>query len=1058
MNAKKKIVMAVTGMLLIPCSSVAGAEMEGLPMMELNAKIVSQGDFKVKGLVQDGFGPITGASVYVKGHPEKGVTTDMEGQFTLLCRPTDILVISFIGYQTQEITLKKGQEVLSITLKEDAKTLDEVVVTAFGSGQKKETLIGSVQQVQPQGLRVPSAGISSSFAGRLSGVIAVQRSGQPGSNGAEFYIRGISTINGTRSPLIVLDGMEISSGDLEHLDPDVIESFSLLKDASATAMYGTRGANGVMIITTKSGADLDKPVIGFRFEANVTSPVKVPEFVDGPRFMELYNEAIKNQGSGLKLYSSEDIEATRNNVNPYVFPNVDWYGEMFKDMAFNQKANFNIRGGTKKIVYFMNLNIDRQTGMLKDVAKDYGFSYNTNISQTRYTFQNNIDFHMSKSSTISLHLYTALDDYEGPIDSTGDIYYQLTGTSPVAYPITYPSDDEWIHWGYKNMGVIGQSGGGFDNPIARMTRGYKSSFESVVNANLSFKQKLDFITEGLSFNAMISFKNWSKSHAERSQGWNMYELNSYQKDKDGSYTFTTSPVVDPVKPTLGTSGWTEGDRRMYMQAYFDYNRTFGDHTVSGMLLWNADEYNTNMVSDLVSSLPQRKMGFAGRLSYDYQRRYIVEFNAGYNGSENFAAGHRWGFFPSVGAGIVLSEEKFWEPLKNAISHFKVRASYGLVGNDDTGAGRFIYRESVGLTNTNWFQTGYSNTQGASGPVWWRVRNEDISWEVGHKLNIGADLQLFHDLNITFDWFKEKRTNLFQEKMSIPAYLGTQNVKIFGNFAEMKNSGFDFSMDYNKRFSKDFGIQFKGTFTYAHNEITKYDEAPGQRSALKQVGSHVNRILGYVADGLYVDVDDVAKGPKSTINTLPVSLGDIKYIDQPDANGVYDNAITSDDQVVLGYPTVPEITYGFGPSIQWKNWDISCFFQGVARVSFTINNGTYGGIAPFGDKFSRNVLKFIDENHWSPENPDIHAAYPRLTISRNVQNEVTSSYWLRNGAFLKLKNAEIGYSFKKCRIYVSGANLLTFAPFKLWDPEMGGGGGMQYPTQRTFNIGIQLTIN
>ena len=1018
----------------------------------------NQAGRKITGVVMDESGqPVIGATVTVKRNPKIVSVTDADGQFSINAGNNDVLVFSYIGFQNKEVSIK-DKRVLSVTMKEDAKTLGDVVVTAFGATQKKETVVGSIQQVKPESLRVPGSNISNAFAGRLAGVIATQSSGQPGSNGSDFYIRGISTISGATNPLIVMDGMEISQDDLNHLDPDVIESFSILKDASATAMYGTRGANGVLIITTKSGADLEKPKISFRVEGNVTMPTSKPKFVKGAEFMQLYNEAVNNEGNGSTLYTDEQIANTRNHVNPYVFPDVDWYKEIFKNAAFNQKANMNIRGGTHKIVYFMNLNLSHETGMLRNRSKDF-YSFNNNIDYTRLAFQNNIDFNMTKSSKISLHLYAGLDKMHGPLASNkdvsatmSDIYSQVMNSNPVLFPIMYEdtNNDGWIHWGFRQL-----ANGGNTNALARLVNGYQDSFASTITANLNFDQKLDFITKGLGFHAMFSFKNWSKTSNYRYMNYNLYSLQGYTQNEDGTFAYTTVPVGDPTQPVLSNSGANAGDRRYYGQAYFDYNRTFGPHTVSAMLLWNINQYNSNTyVTDVLASLPQRKMGFAARATYDYKHRYLLEFNAGYNGSEQFAKGHRWGFFPSVGLGYVVSEEKFWEPLRKTISNFKLRGTYGLVGNDQYGYERFIYRQVVTLTGKGEYTTGTPGNQLTySGPGWTRLGNDDVSWEVGHKLDLGFDLQLFNSLNITFDWFRERRSNIFQQKFSIPNYLGTAETAIYGNLAEVVNHGVDIAVNYNKVINKDWAIQFQGTLTWNNNWITVYDEAPGKREAMKSLGKNVKTYWGYQADGLFIDYADIANGPTSTLGNIAIAPGDIKYVDQPDADGNYDGKITSDDQIPMGV-TTPKLIYGFGPSVTYKNWDFSFFFQGRGNVALVLSD-----IQPFGTSYRRGVLKFVADNRWSPNNQNPTAKYPRLTDTYNNNNTAASTYWLRNGRFLKLKNAEIGYSFKKVRVYANGTNLLTFSPFDLWDPEMGGGNyTTKYPTQITINVGCQITIN
>lgn len=1002
--------------------------------------------------------PIIGANVLIKG-TSTGVATDLDGKFQIRANANDVLVISFLGYTPKEIKVG-NQKVISVTLAEDAQMLEQVVVTAFGTGQKKETVTGSIQTVRPSDLKVPAANLSTAFAGRLAGVVAYQRSGAPGENAANFYIRGVSTMSGTTNPLIIIDGIEASSADLNALDPEVIEGFSVLKDATASAMYGTRGANGVLIIKTKSGADLDKPIIGVRVENYVNTPIKIPKLANAETYMRMYNEAVTNQGTGAVLYSEERIRNTVNRVNPYVYPNVDWYDELFRDWTWNQRANMNIRGGTSKVTYFLNLNVGHETGMLKNRSKDF-FSFNNNISYMKYAFQSNVDYKVSNTAKLSLQLNTQLNDMHGPItasDGSGginEIFSSIMNTNSVDFPIYFPQDkDRWVHWGSKKGGASN-----FPNPMAVATSGYKDQFESTVIANLNYEQKLDFITQGLGFKALLSFKNWTRSNKYRHQGHNVYELASYNVDTDGNYTIVDQPIGggNPTRPVLGTTGGNAGDRRYYIQAYVDYNRSFGNHNVSAMALYNQDEYNTNTPgTNLIASLPKRRMGYAFRASYDYANRYMIEVNAGYNGSENFAKGKRFGFFPSIAGGWNISQEPFFEKYKKVVSNLKLRASYGLVGNDQIGNTRFVYMAIVNLANSAAYRTGYDGvTEEHKGPTFTRLQNNNITWEVGKKLNVGLDLQLFNDFNLTIDAFQEIRSDIFQQKQSIPNFFGTANTAIFGNYAKVKNYGFDMSLDYGKQINKDLSIQMKGTFTLARNRVLEYDEAADLRPGMRQVGKTLNAIMGYVADGLYIDQADIANSAKSTIGNIAIAPGDIKYVDQPDAYGNYDGQIDANDRVQLGYPTVPEIVYGFGPSIGYKNWDFSFFFQGQARVSLMMS-----GFSPFGTTQSRrNVLQWIADDYWSPDNQNPNARFPRLTEQENNHNMAASSHWLRSAAFLKLKTVEVGYNFKKAnaRVYLSANNLVTFSPFKLWDPEMGGGAGMSYPLQRTFNLGVQVTF-
>lgn len=1016
---------------------------------KVSEQSVSQKKRLLQGLVKDEQGnPIIGASIQLK-NTGTGVITDLDGLFQIqVTDKNSVIVISYIGYVTQEISVGDRSSI-TVQLKEDTKSLEEVVVTAFGATQKKETMVGSIQQVRPAELKVPSSSLSTSFAGRMAGVIAIQRSGQPGADGADFWIRGKSTFGDATGVLIVLDGVEISSSDLNALDPEVIESFSILKDATATAMYGTRGANGVMIVTTKSGQDLLKPIINFRLETSMSQLTSVPEMVGGVDYMKLYNEALTTRGITTGLYDDTKIRATEQGLNPLVYPNVDWYNEMFNKNAFAQRFNFNIRGGKKAVTYFMSASVKHDAGNLKSLSKDY-FSYNNNINAMRYDFVNNLSIKATNTTKISLGLNVSLRDWKGPSAGVDGIFSMSREASPVDFPIVYPArNDKEIYtlWGGMSGGIYNN---GYRNPVAEYVVGYKKQFASTVNANIRLDQDLKMVTKGLKLHVLASFKNWSKTETTRKAGYNQFEIDQYN-EATGEYTL--SRVGNEQKTALNTEGAATGDRRIFIQAYLDYKRKFGVHDVNAMLLYNQDQLDNNKPDNLLSSLPRRKQGIAARLSYAYDDRYLAEVNFGYNGSENFAKNNRFGFFPSIALGYNISQEKFWEPISNVISHFKLRGSYGLVGNDGINE-RYAYLEDIVLSSDKWkYTTGVNQNVNLQGPVWNRYYNPNLTWEVGKKLNVGFDMQLFHQVNLNFDVFKEIRSKIYMQKVNtLPDFIGTGETKIYENSGKMKNVGFDIALDYNKQITKDFFLSFKGTLTYAHNTILERDEPPFQLYPnLSSVGYSRGQHLVYVADGLFRDQADVDSHAEQTLGYIP-QPGDIKYVDQPDANGNCDGIINTNDRVYMGYPEDPEIVYGFGPSMKYKNWDFSFFFQGAARTSILMS-----GFHPFGKNATRGVMKFIADDYWSESNPNPNAAYPRLTRDTNANNTVNSSYWLRNGAFLKLKNAEIGYTFKMFRAYLNGSNLLTFSPFEHWDPEMGGGSGMKYPTQRVFNIGIQFTF-
>lgn len=1015
------------------------------------------------GIVRDELDqPFVGVSIKVVG-TNKVAGTGAGGKFSIEVELTDVLQFIFVGYKTQTISVKNQSDLL-VKMEPETGSLNEVAVVGFGK-QKKVSVVGALTTIKPDDLRIPSSNLSNALAGKLAGVVAFQRSGEPGADGATFYIRGISTFSGATNPLIILDGVAVSSGDLNALAPEVIESFSILKDATATAIYGSRGANGVMIVTTKSGKDLDKPRINVRIENSISTPNFLPKFVDGPRFMELYNETVIGRSTGDLPYSADKIAGTREGKDAYLYPNVDWYDELFKSNSQNRSVNFNILGGGKKVDYFMSGTYNNDNGILKNFDLN---SFDNNISVKRYSFQNNLNANLTNSTKVALRLNTQLRDYRGPATPSDNIYGSSAGAifnnairaNAIDFPAIFPNlpGSTSNRFGSRSGGTIN---GGYINPMAELAKGYSNGFQSTVIATIDGEQKLDFITTGLSFKALGSFKNYSNTVTNRVRGINIFEINGTNPvNPNGSYNLNQIGGIQPE--VLTTTNGSTGDRTIYFQTSIDYNKVFnGKHSVSGLLLYNQQEYNTNGPTDLITSLPKRSQGFAGRTTYSYDNKYLAEFNFGYNGSENFAEGKRFGFFPSGAVGYVVSNEKFFESLSKTVNLLKFRASWGLVGNDQIGSDRFVYLSDINLAGTS-FTTGIDQNYTKTGPLYNRFQNNDITWEIAEKINFGMDLTLFNSLNVVIDVFKENRSNIFLTRKIIPDFLGTgtsltngnpanTGTTIYGNLGKVKNQGVDVSVDYFHQFNDDFSMTLKGTFTYAHNEVIANDDPVFLRyKNLSLVGESINTPLGYYAQRLFIDQAEINNSATQQIGGF-VQAGDLKYTDI--TNGIDGlNAVNSDDRAYMGFPTVPEVVYGFGPSFKYKKFDFSFFLQGVARTSLMMS-----GFHPFGPTGSyNNVLSFIDDDRWSQTNPNIFAAYPRLSKLDNPNNTVASSYWLRNGAFMKLRNVEIGYRFKFARVYVSGLNLLTFSKFKLWDPEQGGGNGVNnYPTQRVYNIGLQM---
>lgn len=1010
------------------------------PVVQKNGKV------EIVGTVKNDGNNLYGVSVKVKDSPSIGTTTDGNGRYILVVPTNSTLIFSYVGYANQEIAIADKRRI-DVQLTPD-QSLSEVVVVGYGT-QKKTSVVGALESVKPETLRIPTANLSNALGGRLSGVIAVQRSGEPGADGASFFIRGVSTFSGATNPLILLDGVAISKGDLDALAPEVIESFSVLKDATATAVFGTRGANGVLIITTKTGKDLNKPRISARAQSQISRPTSIPKFVDGVSYMEMFNEAVTGRGTGEILYSQDKINGTRLGLDPYVYPNVDWYNEMFKSHTINNELNLNVQGGGSKIGYFLSATGNISNGLLRKFDLN---SFDNNVSVKRYSFQNNINVNLTSTTKIALKLNAQLRDYYGAGVDAPSVFGDIMNANPVDFPIMFPFtgiDRRDVQYGGKAGGTVNN---GFVNPFARMVNGYQNGFQSTLLTTIDGAQKLDFITKGLEFKALVSFKNWSNTTTKRTSGYNQYMINSYAPDPAGGYTYDLVMVGQPQNLSLGTETGTSGDREIYFQPSIEYNRTFGNHTVSGLFLYNTTDFNVNNPADLISSLPRRRQGITGRATYGFANKYLAEVNFGYNGSENFATGSRFGFFPSVGLGYVLSNEKFFTDLFPAVSNLKIRGSWGKVGNDQIGGGRFPYLSDLKLDGAS-FTTGIDQNTTYTGPTYLQFANPLISWEVAEKKNIGVDLGILNNkFNIVFDLYQEDRTNIFVDRSAtIPNVFGTAGTKVYGNVGEVRNRGFDFSLEWNKS-EKDWGISMRGTFTYAHNTVLKNNEpAFTKYRNLSQIGYSIGTNLGYLAERLFIDQAEIDNSPLQQLGGF-VAPGDIKYKDLTnDIDGL--NLINSDDRVRMGYPTTPEIVYGLSTSINYKKFDFSFLLQGVDRTSFMIS-----GFHPFGNQGVRNVLQFIAEDRWSPENPNIFAAYPRLSKLDNLNNTEASSYWLRNGAFLKLRSAEIGYSHKFARIFLSGYNLLTFSKFKLWDPEQGGGNGLGYPTQQVFNLGVQLRFN
>ena len=979
--------------------------------------------------------PVIGATVVVKGQKD-GVITDLDGNFTIAISGSKAqLEFSYIGYRKKTVDVG-DLGVINVKMESDNQLLSEVVVVGAGT-QKKVSVTGSITSVKGLELKAPSSSLTTSFAGKLAGVISMTSTGEPGA-ASEFYIRGVSTFGGRATPLILLDDVEISTADLNNIPAETIESFSILKDASATAIYGARGANGVMLITTKTGKENEKTRINVTVENSFNKPMNFPDFVNGATWMEMYNEAqlTRNPGATPK-YSQLDIDNTRNQVNPYIYPDVQWKDVIFKNMNMNQRANVNISGGGSKASYYMSLQANHDTGLL-DTKKVY--SYNNNINNWGYNFQNNISYKITSTTKIDLHMNAQIRNKKGPNYSTSDLFAQMLYCNPINFPVTFPAQPGDTHIRFGNAIWTGSSVR--TNPYAYMLSSFKEYNENTLNTSLKINQKLDFVTKGLSVQAMVNWKNWASSSYNRTIEPYYYGI------KGGSYN--PSNPTDYEIERLGTSGTDylktsdiskASDQTFYLDARVNYDRQFNLHHVTGMLMYMQREYRSSV-------LPERNQGFSGRFTYDYGQRYLVELNFGYNGTERLAKKERFEFFPAVSLGWVISNEKFFEPMTKYIDNLKIRGSYGLVGSDETGlsagAQHFLYIDQVSLNNIG-FTTGVDMNYTLYGPLVTNYAVVNGGWERVKKLDIGIDLELFRQLTITADYFNEKRYNILLHREAWPESLGYYTAKPWSNKGKVDNWGIELSVNWRKEFTKDLYVDFRGNFTYTENKYVNLDEPVYPYVWKTSTGKPLSRTTGYIAQGLFSSQEEIDNSPTQNLGST-VKPGDIKY---RDVNG--DGKIDGSDQVMISpYGTTPRIQYGLGMNVTYKKFDFGVFFNGSAKRTIMIS-----GISPFGQS-DYNVMQFIADDYWSESNPNPNAKYPRLglTSSQTANNTVASTYWMRNGNFIRFKTLELGYKFKYGRAYLNGDNIAVFSPFKLWDPELSWNA---YPLQRTFNIGVQLNF-
>jgi TonB-linked SusC/RagA family outer membrane protein len=1006
-------------------------------------------NFSVSGVVTDASGePLMGATVAVlNSEPPKGVMTDLDGNFNITVPGNSLIEVSYIGFVSQTFQIQSSQK-LNVIMEEDANLLDELVVVGFGT-QKKESVVGAITAVKAKELQAPVRSLSNSIGGRVAGILAVQRSGEPGKDDASFWIRGISTFTGDQNPLILVDGIE---RPMNNVDPLEIESFSVLKDASATAVYGVRGANGVILITTKRGFE-GKAKVDARYEHGFSWATQRPEYLNAYQRSFLFNEAIDANPSASQAmkYTEAELVAMRDGTDLELFPNVDWQDVLMKDVTQNEKLSVNISGGGKNVKYYTALSVYNQEGQYAINNSDYNWvpstlgAYGRNVNYTRYNFRSNIDADLGKYTVVSLGLQATVANNMEPSEGSDNIYLWINNVAPNAFPVLY-----------KDGSFPGRDG--LYNPYVQLTqRGFKQTTTNELRANISINQDLSFITEGLRAVVRYAYDAENYNNAIRQRELTLYQAQGRDENGDIEYK-----VIDANKQeeylNYSSSAW--GQRNQYFESSINYDKTFGKHAVSGLVLYYMKDNRNITASSYINSLPSRSLGLAARVTYAYDKKYLFEANLGYNGSENFPAGQRMGVFPAFAAGWVVSQEDFLK--KNPVlTWLKIRASYGQVGSDQIGSTRFAYLSTLKDANgANGF--GIKFDQYTGGIAEDQLAAQNLTWEKASKYNIGIEIGLWDSWTTTLEGFYEYRNNIFIQPQ-VSEIAGLLN-PAFANTGSMDNRGFEITTEYNKVFDNGLVLTARGNYTFARNKYI--DDGKTYSNYWQDVaGVRYGERLLYKAMNLFSqeEIDALPDYYRQfSLTKDQLRAGDIRYEDVND-----DGKITEDDRVWTSSPSIPESMLGFGASLAYKGFDFSFLFQGAFGASTYLTSGWY--FQPFqadrDPKYMGNVLtNFLDR--WTEDNQNPYAFSPRLYMGQNTNNYVSSTWWVRKSNYLRLKNLELGYTLPRktldrmnienLRFYVSAQNLFTFSEFarNFWDPEVSAD---SYPIQATVFFGVNLTF-
>ena len=999
---------------------------------------------KVSGTVTDEQNqPLIGVNVTIQGVTGFGTTTDVDGKYTIEMEPYNRLVFSYIGFVEQEILIKEQTKQNVVLKEDDATSLDEVIITGTGV-QKKLTVTGAVTQISMDDIASTStSNLTNMLAGNVPGVMAMQSSGQPGQNTSEFWVRGISTFGAGSSALVLVDGFP---RDLNEISIEDIESFTVLKDASTTAIYGSKGANGVILITTKKGK-AGKVNVDAKFEAAYNTRTMTPEFADGYSYASMMNEALITRNQEPE-YSPEELEILKLGLDPDLYPNVDWQDLLLRNGAMTYRGSLNLSGGGNTARYFISGSYLNEQGMYK-VDENIKKDYDTNANSQLYNYRMNVDVDITKTTLVKVGVSGSLRKMNEPGRAV-NVWEALMRQNPIEIPAMY-SDGR-----FPTRGVDADT-----NPWVLTTQtGYNETWTNKIQTNITLEQKLDFITKGLSFVGRFGYDTNNGSNIRRMKMPELYKANK-QRNEAGELVFNRVAAEQKMSQESGSSG----SRYEYLEAELHYNRGFKDHNIGATLKYNQNSSisTVGIGGDIINGIARRNQGLAGRISYNWKNRYFADFNFGYNGSENFAKGHQFGFFPAMSAAWNVAEEGFIRNNAKWINMFKIRYSYGKVGNDNLGA-RFPYLYTIAGVDRGyqWADLGYNKSY--TGLAYTSLANNNVTWEIATKHDLGIDLALFNDkFGLTVDYFNEYREGIYMTRNYVSYMVGLNGLAPTANVGKVSSEGFDGNFHFNQKLG-EWDLTLRGNITYSKNTIEDRDEENAYYKYQLQKGYRVNQARGLIAAGMFSDYEEIRNYPTQQFGE--VMPGDLKY---KDVNG--DGIVDGGDVVAIGATERPNLIYGVGLSARWKSFDFNVHFQGAGKSSYCIQGPS---VYAFSQKEIGNILPDLVDGRWidstisgteATMNPN--ASYPRLSYGGNSNNYRASTFWLRNGSYLRLKTLEIGYNLpqkwvnkiysKNIRVFFIGSNLLTFSDFKLWDPEMGSTTGTHYPLAKTFSFGFNISM-